>query len=99
MGEKIKKLAEKEAQRMMSENLARQQHEYKAKWYNQDKEALLEKEGKEKDANKRKQDYKDMKKLIQTEKERKNKEETDRLEAKDTEIMIHQKELKSRWEE
>merc|ERR1712203_1295769 len=51
------------------------------------------------DANKRKQDDKDMKKLIQTEKERKNKEETDRLEAKDTEIMIHQKELKSRWEE
>merc|ERR1712061_229247 len=97
--EKIKKLAEKEAKRMMSENLARQQHEYKAKWYNQDKEALLEKEGKEKDANKRKQDDKDMKKLIQTEKERKNKEETDRLEAKDTEIMIHQKELKSRWEE
>merc|ERR1711997_1376203 len=67
--EKIKKLAEKEAKRMMSENLARQQHEYKAKWYNQDKEALLEKEGKEKDANKRKQDDKDMKKLIQTEKE------------------------------
>merc|ERR1711997_1434678 len=29
----------------------------------------------------------------------KNKEETDRLEAKDNEIMIHQKELKSRWEE
>merc|ERR1712141_185206 len=97
--EKIKKLAEKEEKRMMSEDLAQQQHEYKAKWYNQDKEALLEKEGKEKDADRRKQDDKDMKKLIQTEKERKNKEETDRLEAKDTEIMIHQKELKSRWEE
>merc|ERR1711997_1049286 len=97
--EKIKKLAEKEAKRMMSENLAQQQHEYKAKWYNQDKEALLEKEGKEKDADRRKQDDKDMKKLIKIEKERKNKEETDRLEAKDTEIMIHQKELKSRWED
>merc|ERR1712110_1362037 len=97
--EKIKKLAEKEAKRMMSENLAQQQHEYKAKWYNQDKEALLEKESKEKDADTRKQDDKDMKKLIQIEKERKNKEETDRLEAKDKEIMIHQKELKSRWEE
>merc|ERR1712083_104443 len=58
--EKIKKLAEKEAKRMMSENLAQQQHEYKAKWYNQDKEAL-EKEGKEKDADRRKQDDKDMK--------------------------------------
>merc|ERR1712141_740755 len=97
--EKIKKLAEKEANRMMSENLAQQQHEYKAKWYNQDKEALLDKESKEKDADKRKQDDKDMKKLIKIEKERKNKEETDRLEAKDKEIMIHQKELKSRWEE
>merc|ERR1711997_53117 len=97
--EKIKKLAEKEAERMMSESLAQQQHEYKAKWYNQDKEALLEKEGKEKDADKRKQDDKDMKKLIQIEKERKNKEETDRLNAKDKGIMIHQKELKSRWEE
>merc|ERR1712110_21830 len=97
--EKIKKLAEKEANRMMSENLAQQQHEYKAKWYNQDKEALLEKESKEKDADKRKQDDKDMKKQIQIEKERKNKEETDRSKAKDKEIMIHQIELKSRWEE
>merc|ERR1712051_616428 len=46
-----------------------------------------------------KQDDREIKKLIKIEKERKNKEETDRLEAKDTEIMIHQKELKSRWEE
>merc|ERR1712083_857635 len=97
--EKIKKLAEKEAKRVMSENLAQQQHEFKAIWYNQDKEALLEKEKKEKDADKRKQDDKDMKKLIQIEKERKQREETDRLNAKDKGIMIHQKELKSRWKE
>merc|ERR1712141_483295 len=54
--EKIKKLAEKEAKRMISENLAQQQHEYKAKRYNQEKEALLEKEREERDADDLKQD-------------------------------------------
>merc|ERR1711981_673528 len=47
----------------------------------------------------RKQDDKEMKKLNQIEKERKNKEEKDRLKEKDKEIMIHQKELRARWEE
>merc|ERR1712001_215547 len=51
------------------------------------------------DADNRKQDDKDMKKLIQIEKERKNKEEIDRLKEKDKEIVIHQNELKARWEE
>merc|ERR1712088_892614 len=64
-----------------------------------EKEALLEKEGEERDADIRKQDDKEMKKLIQIEKERKNKEEKDRLIEKDKEIMIHQNELKARWEE
>merc|ERR1712051_121528 len=46
-----------------------------------------------------KQDDREIKKLIQIEKERKNKEEKDRLQEKDKEIMIHQNELKARWEE
>merc|ERR1711936_492007 len=73
--EKKKKLAEKEAKRMMSKNLAQQQDEFKAEWYNQEKEALLEKERGERDADDRNQDDKEIKKLIQIEKERKNKEE------------------------
>merc|ERR1739844_766275 len=87
------------AKRLMSDNLAQQQHEFKAKWHNQEKEALLEKEREERDADNRKQDDKEMKKLNQIEKERKNKEEKDRLKEKDKEIMIHQNELKAGWEE
>merc|ERR1712088_626016 len=64
-----------------------------------EKEALLKKEREERDADDRKQDDKEIKKLIQIEKERKNKEEKDRLKEKDKEIMMHQNELKARWEE